>query len=281
MKQANAAQILATAVHTLLCPLVRILLRNGVSFKAFSEMAKQAYVEVAQKDFALPARKQTTSRLSILTGLTRKEVQQILSRPSGTKARGGESYGRAVRVISGWVRDIEFWDKDGNPSPLPIEGARVSFTELVKRYSGDMPVRAMLDELVRVGSAETLKDGRVRLVSRGYVPQRGKADQLQILGADTADLLETLDHNIYHPEQRPRLQRKVMYDNVPAEAAEAFRAMAMKKGQDLLESLDSWLAQHDRDVNPSVDGTGRVRVGLGMYQFEDRPQSDEAKPEKE
>jgi len=96
------------------------------------------------------------------------------------------------------------------------------------------------------------------------------AAALQVLGADTADLISTLDYNIYVKPTKPRFQRKVMYDNVPREAAKEFRTVVAAEGQEFLEKLDRWLAHHDRDVNPASKGTGRVRVGLGVFQFEEQ-----------
>ena len=125
---------------------------------------------------------------------------------------------------------------------------------------------------IRVGLVhdDRLKDGRICLLSRGYVPQRGPAEKLTILGSDTADLIATIDHNLYDKPAKPRVQRKVMYDNVPVEAAREFQILAAAQSQELLEALDRWLSHRDRDVNPASKGTGRVRVGLGLYHFEER-----------
>ena len=151
-----------------------------------------------------------------------------------------------------------------------MAGKPLSFRALVKRYSGDIPERAMLDELVRVGAVKRLRDGRIGLVTRGYIPQKGMDERLAILGQDAADLIATIDHNLHQDPSRPRIQRKVMYDNVPLESAEAFQAIAQARGQEMLEALDHWLSHRDRDVNPTAKGKGRVRVGLGLYHFEER-----------
>ncbi len=238
--------------------------------KSFYELVKQIYAEVAQEEFGINGKKATISRIAILTGLTRKEVQALLNRQPASKDEFEEEYNRAARVITGWLRDPDFGDGKGHPFPLRMEGKHASFSELVKRYSGDIPVRAVLDELVRVGAVKLLKDGRIGLLSRGYIPQKGMNEKLAILGNDTADLIATIDHNLYGKSSRPRFQRKVMYDNVPTEAAEAFHAIAEAQAQELLEALDRWLSHRDRDVNPTSKGTGRVRVGLGVYHFEER-----------
>ncbi len=278
MAQPKPLQALSAATLQLLRPLVTILLRNNVSHRTFAELAKRVYVEVANAEFGIAGKKQTTSRIAILTGLTRKEVQRLLAQPPDTEPASTEEYHRASRVITGWVRDPDFGDGKGHPHPLRMEGKRASFSALVKRYSGDIPIRAMVDELLRVGAVKQLKDGRICLLSRGYIPQKGQVEKLQVLGSDTADLIMTIDHNLYQKPTMPRFQRKVMYDNVPVEAAREFQTLAAAQGQELLEAIDRWLAHRDRDINPASKGTGRVRVGLGIYHFEEQLDSDRKNP---
>lgn len=260
---------LSAATLTFLRPLVRLFLRNGFSAKTFFELTKQTYVEVARDECGVKGKKSSISRIAILTGLTRKEVQLLLTNPEARDTASEEQYNRAARVIGGWLKDPAFGDGKGHPAPLELGGKRGSFSALVKRYSGDIPVRAIFDELVHVGAIQELKDGRVCLRSRGYIPRKGDSEKLAILGTDTADLIATIDYNLYQAPSTPRFQRKVMYDNIPQEAAKEFQILAAAQGQDLLETLDRWLSHRDRDVNPSSKGTGRVRVGLGVYQFEE------------
>jgi len=98
--------------------------------------------------------------------------------------------------------------------------------------------------------------------------------KLAILGADVSDLIHTIDHNLTSSE-RPRFQRKLMYDNLPVEAVEKFRELSAARAMGLMEYLDSWLSQHDRDVNPVSEGTGRKRAGLGIFYFEEDLDSGE------
>jgi hypothetical protein len=267
MKKGSVPSVLS-AVTVLLRPLVRILLRHGIPCDALSTAARHVYVHVAAEEFSLPGKKQTTSRVSILTGLTRKEVRRIMTTTDLKDQVAADRYNRAARVIAGWVRDKEFHDKAGNPLALPVEADEASFASVVRRYSGDLPVRAMLDELLRVGAVRKTKDGRIHLQARSYVPQQSAKDKLNILGTDTADLIATIAHNL-DAEASPRFQRKVMYDNVPVEAVQEFQRLSAARAQALIEDLDRWLAQRDRDVNPAVKGTGRKRVGVGIYYFED------------
>lgn len=278
--KSSSSHALSTATRKLLQPLVRIFLRNGKAARSFYDLVKQTYVDLAREEFGIQGKKATVSRIAILTGLTRKEVKALLAQPKTGAGAMEEEYNRAARVIAGWLKDLRFSDGRGHPAPLPLEGKRGSFAALVKVYSGDIPVRAMLDELLHVGAVQHMKDGRICLRSRGYIPQNSAPEKLSILGTDTADLIATIDHNVYVNPKKPRFQRKVMYDNVPVEAAQEFQAIAAARSQELLEALDRWLSNRDRDVNPSTKGTGRVRLGVGLYHFEERLEDESSKAKK-
>ncbi len=266
--QPGVSHALSAAVATLLRPLVRILLRNGVAYDAFADIAKRVYVDVATDEFGIPGRKQSKSRVSILTGLSRKEVLRVKRLPDPDDMGAAQRYNRAARVISAWVRTPVFLDSSGNPVDLPYEGGNVSFSGLVRSYSGDAPARAVLDELFRVGAVEPTPDGKIRLLERSYIPKKGEIEKIGILGTDASDLISTIDHNIRH-EDAPFYQRKVCYDNLPSEAIPELKKIVGKKAQMLLEHLDRWLSGHDRDLNPEAGGTGRMRAGVGIYYFDE------------
>ncbi len=260
---------LYAAVLSLLRPLTRILLRSGVSFSTFADLVKWIYVDVATKEFGIKGRKQSTSRVSIITGLSRREVMRVRRLPRPDVTASTERHNRAARVIAGWRREKEFLDAEGKPAPLSLEGRGATFSELVKRFSGNVPPRAILDELVRVGAVERLEKGRVRLVTRAYIPRSNDVHKLHILGTDVRHLISTIDHNLKPDPSGPLFQRKVTYDNLPDEVLAKFRRLSAKKAQALLESMDRWLAQRDRDVTPTVAGTGRNRAGVGIFVFEE------------
>src|SRR5262245_11498188 len=262
------APALSAATHAVLRPLVRVLLRNGIPYGAFAAIARRVYAEVAAEDFTLPGKKQTVSRISTLTGLTRKEVTRLQTEQAPRHA-DHERYNRPARVIGGWVREKRYHDKRGAPAELPMEGNTRSFAALVREFSGDIPTRAMADELARVGAIEILAEGRVRLLTRAYVPRGDQAGKIGILGTDVADLIRTIDHNLTCAPGEARFQRRVSYDNIPREQLPALKAELARKAQSCLESMDRTLAAADRDRAPGVKGTGRVRTGVGIYYFEE------------
>ena len=172
-------------------------------------------------------------------------------------------------MIAAWRRERGYRDTQGKPLVLPLQGEGRSFAELVRKFSGDLPFRAVLDELVRAGTVERTPDERVRLLSRSYVPGDDEGVGLHILGTDVGGLVATIDHNLQAGASERLFQRKVSYDNLPAEVLPIFHDLAAKASQRLLEELDEWLSEYDRDVNPDVKGTGRRCAGLGVYYFEE------------
>jgi len=261
---------ISSAILKLMRPLVRILLRNGIPFRTFTEIAKRVYVSAASEEFAIEGRKASVSRVSVITGLSRKEISRVKETAESDDDISVQRYNRAARVISGWIRDPKFHDEAGEPNELAVENGEISFAELVRLYSGDVPARAILDELVRVGSVTRTGDGRVRLLARAYVPRTGETDKIGILGADVGDLISTIDHNLTYGKEEPMFQRKVSYDNLPVEAMDEIRKLSARHAQELLELLGRHMAEHDRDVNPEAGGTGRLRAGVGVYYFEEK-----------
>ena len=264
-----SASALQRAVLRVMRALARVLIRNGLTLPAFVELAKRAWVDVALGDFAIPGRKPSISRASLLTGLTRKDVQRLVDARDDADPKAGPALPdhRAARVIAGWVHDAEYGTA-GAPRELAFDGDAASFSTLVRRYGGDVPPRAVLDELLQVGNVERLADGRLRLLTRFYLPRANDAARLGILGTDVAWLIGTIDHNLQGREPA-RFQRKVTYDNLPVEAVDAFRTLSARHAQELIELLGDWLARHDRDVNPAVEGSGRMRAGVGVFYFEE------------
>lgn len=266
---------LGKAIRTLLRPLARILLRNGLPVATLVEYAKQAYVDVAAAEFGVPGRKPSISRVAVITGLTRKDVSRLMKAHEGISAPV-ERYHRAARALTAWVREEDFQGRDGDPRALAVDGSS-GFAELVRRYAGDVPHRAVLDELIRVGAVERGDDGKLRLLTRAYVPRTGEEDKLAILGNDVADLVESIDHNLTHPPEEAFFQRKVAYDNLVATCLPALRADAAERSQALLEHLDAFMARHDRDANPEAEGPGRHRAVLSIHYLE-HPFEEEEEP---
>lgn len=270
----HTSTALNAALRRILRPIVRLLVGRGLPVSHLAEVAKQVYVEVVSDEFPPPGgKKQTDSRISVLTGLTRKEVAKVRRAltqfggiPDTSQAR---RYNRASRVTTAWIREPEYLSTTGAPRALSFDGPEPNFSSLVRSHSGDMPPRAVLDELLRVGAVHESDTGMIELANRGYVPDADEEQKFGILGTDVAALIKTVSHNISPGAAGPFFQRKVSYDNVSEAALPLLREAARDQGQDLLESLDREIAPHDTDTAAEPVGPGGKTVMVGVYYWEE------------
>ena len=247
---------------------MRLLMRHGVSYRLFADVARHVYVDVAEEDFALPGRKPSNARIAVLTGINRKDIAKLKERPHPLAGGAIDNPAPCSRIITAWVNHTRFHDPHGQPLELLIDDdpAEPNFTELVRDYSSDVPVRAILDELERMG-AVVKRDGRVRLVVHAYVPQEDLAENIRIFGTAAADLMGTMDYNIAKLGTA-FIQRTVSYDDIPVELLDRIRQRSRTEGEAFLLQVNDWLADCDREQTPSLIGSGRARAGIGIYYFE-------------
>ncbi|HSP99931.1 MAG TPA: DUF6502 family protein [Candidatus Dormibacteraeota bacterium] len=263
---------LISATAQALQPLVKRLLATGVPFGQLEGRLRELFVEVAEAEFALPGRRQTDSRVSLLTGINRKEVRRIRAAERGQPGPSSFGMNYATSLISRWVTDPRTSDRRGRPRPLPYRAARgPSFMKLARAVTADLAPRVLLDELLRSGAAE-LRDGDVVvLTSDAYVARREPAETLRILEEDPRELIETILRNIFSEGEERLLQRKVYFDNLGSEAAAQIRAEMRREGEQFLQRINRLLARYDRDRNPRAPGGERHYAGVGVYFFEAEP----------
>jgi hypothetical protein len=260
---------LVVTIRRLLRPVVRQLLVWGVSYPVFDRVVRGLFVEVAEDDFALPAKKQTDSRVSLVTGIHRKEIARLRRLPRSERTAPPLERSVVTRVIGRWLSSPPYADRSGRARPLRYEaGGRASFARLVGDAGFDGPVRSVLDEMLRLGAVSWRDDGTVVLEREANLPTRDLGTRLDLLGSEPAELFRTIAHNIEQPDA-PWLQRKVVYDNVGADALPALRAAAREQGETLIRRANALLGAHDRDRNPDAPGGTRSRVVLATYWFEE------------
>jgi len=232
------------------------------------DLIKQSYVELAANEFQIEGRKQSVSRIAVLTGMHRKDVSLYLAKSQSDEPQNN-FHTRAAKVVSAWLTSSEFCDEQGRPRSLPIDGAEASFSALVMKHSGSMTVRSMLDEMIRVEAVRLNDRGLVSLLNEVYVPKHSDPQRLSYMGDASFDLLNTLSVNIFNPQEN-RLQLTTAFDNLPAECIPDFKVYCQKQSSKLLKDIEQWLSKRDRDSGPTKrdSGSGRVRAGLGLYYIE-------------
>jgi len=275
LSKTRTARFLA-AIRHLLRPVVRQMIAFGVPYQSFDRIVRGLYVEVAERDFPLADKRQTDSRLSLITGLNRKEIANLRQQSGSAEALPTGDDSAITHVIGRWMAGPPYATPDGHARPLPYEPGtkrQPSFARLVQEAGADVPVRSVLDELMRIGAADISPDGVVELRPDSYIPAPDSDAKLAHLGTDPSELFQTIVHNIEHPDA-PRLQRKVVYDNIGGEAREALQEEARRLGEEFIRRGNALLASYDRDRNPDAPGGAPLRISLGTYYFEEQVVGD-------
>ena len=190
---------LVALVMRTLRPLACIAFHYGMSTLEFEDIARWVFVDVALRDpaFALQSRnKQFKSRAAILTGLSRKEVMRLARQPPPGENGEVPARNRAARVVAGWLQP-PYADSRGNPRTLAFKDGRDSFAHLVRTCGGDVPHRAILDELLESGWVERVDGGRLKLRSAGRLHPRGSQEALEKAAASLENLLASLEKQLH------------------------------------------------------------------------------------
>jgi hypothetical protein len=258
------------ALSTMLKPLVRLLISQGVTHAEFADTAKEIYVEIALKHFEAEG-KVNKSRVAILTGLTRKEVKNVIDRTleSGQRDR---TYSRPERVLTGWYSDPNYTGPYGIPLELPYETGdsdEPSFVGLVRTYSGDMAPRQMLKELIRSGSVIELEN-RYKAVRRNYEPAALSPELIYRLGDIGFRVFSTAAKNIEKQREGSGYFDRVVYadEGCTQNVIDDFDKYIKVRGQELLEELDVWFSSH---ANNNKKGKKRKGTGLYMVHYVEDP----------
>lgn len=252
---------------------MRFLLRHGVTYREFSEIAKDAYVVVARADYGIQGRPTNNARVAMLTGLSRRDVAKIRDRIlDGTGSSGEGSGNRISQILTAWHVDSEFCGDDGQPKVLPESGLSGSLSTLLNRYAGDLPHGAIRKEMLQRGLIEEQNDGRFRVVKRDFVYSELDPEVIGRMGTALHDHAATLEHNLN--EERSSAPRfEAIADNARVRPAtlQAFQRLVEDRGLAFLEDMDAWLSENE--VDSSTDSNAKnIRLGVGVYLICDEDQ---------
>jgi hypothetical protein len=273
-EKGGGANSIVKAVARLLRPVVHLLVRNAVPFPRASELLKEIYVDVGARDFTVPGKPQTDSRVNLLTGVHRKDVKRLRATRRGRFA-SPRSASLATQVLARWTTQARYLDADGRPRPLPLRASArqgASFETLVRSVSTDIRPRVILDEWLRIGLAEIDGDRRVRLKSEAFVPRQGSDEIAYYFGRNAHDHLASAVHNLAGGEP-PFLERSVAYNHLTAEDAEELHKLARRRGTELLHELNARALelQQRRSAQPGAT----ARMAFGVYFFSEDEAADE------
>lgn len=262
------------AVRLVLRPVVRVLIHFGVTFPTLATLLKGVYVDVAERDFALPGRPMTDSRVTLLTGVHRKDVSRLRDQPAPQRDPVAASPSLAAQVVARWLGDAAFRTAEGAPLPLPRAGGEPSFEALVAGISKDIRPRALLDELLRAGLVQEAAEGLLELAASAHLPH-GEMDKLaHYYGRNLADHAAAAGYNLTGGTP-PFLERAMFHDGLSARSVEELRAEAERLGMAMLVGLNRRATElSDRDATA---GGPKLRFTTGLYAYSapDEPAPDD------
>lgn len=250
-------------------PLARALLRAGIGYREFADVAKAAFIHEASREFGLRGRPTNISRVAVMTGITRKEVKSLRDQNVDESFSLPISESPASIILSRWFSDSRFCDSRGVPRILSYDGNDYSFTELIRSYGGDIPPGAMRSELKRVGAVSELPDKRLQVVKRYFVPT-AVDDRLLIGLVDVAGAsLETLAYNC-NPNRNsaPRVHRVASCDNVPRSLLPLIQQEASLQLGKLAENFDDYIVRQCELVRNVDIPKSDIQAGIGLFYFE-------------
>lgn len=276
-QQGNIAVI--TALRKILRPLVKFMVANQITYPFLINMLKSVYVDVAENDFPVPGKKQTDSRINLLTGVHRKDVKRLRSEEDIPETRP-YNISIGAQIIARWVGDRNLQNPDGTPRILPLqdndEFSMNSFEGLVSNIAkGDIRPRVVLDELMRLDMVELDPDHRVILKTRAFTPDKGQEEKLYFFGKNIQDHLSASVHNLAG-EKPPYFDRSVYYDELsPASIAE-LTEMANQLGMEALIRINERALALQTADRKSADA--RYRMNFGIFNYNQEYTDSQNKP---
>jgi hypothetical protein len=257
---------LLKALRRLLRPLARLLLEHQITFPLLKDLLKEAFVEVAASEFPIDGRPQTDSRISLLTGIHRKDVRRLRA-PASSDDAPPPSVSLGAQLVARWTGVREFLDDSGHPRPLPRRGSSgggLSFEDLVQSVSRDIRPRAVLDEWLRLGVVHIDADERVTLRVGAFVPARGFDEKAFYFGRNLHDHVAAGAHNL-RGGAPPLVDRSVYYGGLTRESVAELECLSERLGMDALHAVNRRaLELQQRDAN---DEAARLRMNFGIYSF--------------
>jgi len=278
-KAGESSTVLIEAIRKLLRPLVRLMLSFQITYPALLSILKSLYVEVAEEDFKVNNKRQSDSRINLLTGVHRKDVKRLRT---GTSERQSipSNISTGARIIGYWLGSEEFQDDNGEPRALELRvagkpGALPGFDDLVEIVCRqDIRPRVILDEWQNLGIAHLDEDGRVVLNTGAFTPERGFDEKAYFFGKNIQDHISASTHNLLGLKPS-YFDRSVYYDKLTLDSVGILAKLADKAGMDALTKVNKRalaLQQKDQNLN-----SNDYRINFGVFNFNTINSSDDKK----
>ncbi|MFJ4346852.1 DUF6502 family protein [Pseudomonas sp. NPDC089401] len=256
-----------SALRRVVRPLVRLMLRKGVTYSVFADLLKDVFVDVADREFRLDDKPPTDSRISLLTGVHRKDVRRLRGGGDRSVAALPENITLGAQLVSAWTGCQPFCSPDGQPLALPrlaSVGGDCSFDGLVAKISTDIRGRVVLDEWLRLGIVRLDEQDCVHLEAQAFVPQKGFDEKAAYFGHNLHDHACAAVHNLSGGGQ-PFFERSVHYDALTPASVGTLREVVARDGMHALLAFNRLAAELEGQDVPAETQRQRITVGLYFY----------------
>ena len=278
-------------VLRVLQPLVRLLLRNGVTYTVLAAALKRVFVQAAQQELATRGMAATDSAVTLLCGVHRRDVRELtrgtapVDTASTTAATSAATNAAvlplalAAQVVARWMNDSACCDAMGNPRALPKTAkvaaaggsAPISFDALVAQVSSDVRPRAVLDELLRLGVVQDTAHGVV-LEGSGFAPRQGFEALSELFAANLQDHAAAAVANLQG--ERNFLEQAIFVDQITAASAEHLHQAAVQAWKQAFKTvMGQAQSRFDADAARAQPAarTHRARFGVYFYSAPEEP----------
>jgi hypothetical protein len=270
-KPSQPAPSLIKALRWQLRPLVRLLIKSGITFPFLADLLKETFIEIAERDFKLEGKEQTDSRINFLTGIHRKDVKRLRNSNNNNIAPDTASLG--AQLVATWIGNDSYLDEKLKPLPLPRlvnKGGSQSFEALVISVNKDIRSRAVLDEWISLGIVSLDKQDRVCLNTGAFVPEKGFDEKAWFFGENLHDHIAAAAHNMIG-EKPPFLERAVFYDQLSEASVNKLKMTADQSGMRLLRKLNRQAIElQSEDILSAESNGSRMRFGIYFYNEPDQ-----------
>jgi hypothetical protein len=265
MNNMNAPTSVVQALRHVLRPLVRLMVSSGVAYPFVADLLKELFVEVANREFRLGDQRPTDSRVSLITGVHRKDVRRWRESGPSAEDRVPDTISFGSQLVATWLGDKRFIDEQGQPLPLQrmrTQGNEHSLEELVASRSKDIRSRVVLDEWLRLGIVHLDEQDRVVLNTEAFIPSAGLEEKLHFFAHNLRDHAATATANLLG-DRPPQLERSVFYDGLVEASIDLLDRRAQQLGTKLLKDLNR-LAM-ELEANDVASSEPRRRFTCGVY----------------
>jgi len=275
----TAPRALLLALRRMMKPLVRMLMHFGVGYPYVSELLKSVFVEVADESFPpIDGKKQTDSRVNMLTGVHRKDVRR-LRHDEPERSLPSRNVSLGAQLVASWLSDPLFVDKHGKPRNLrrfSKDATDASFETLVEIVGrGDIRAAVVLEELLRLGAVSCDADS-VSLKTSAFIPQQSLDDKAFFFGKNLHDHAAAICDNLIAAQQNqvsPFLDRCVYYDGLTTQSIEQLRTLSEDMAMQMLTTVNKRAHELQKRDRKSPDASQRMNLGVFFYQGSEQEDS--------